>query len=287
MKKFYFLITTVLISLTTYASNFGSLSYGYAINLAGKQRVLSQRITKMTLLKANHLETNDLNYNLEASISSFTTNYHTLLRNAEKSDKEFVTILKEELKRWNIFLVEVRKFEGGDMISLLSKSKALLKVCHKFALKLEAEANFSSEAYNATEDLILQTSTVTISNKQRMLSQQFGVYYLAGYLYGMEEVFSTELKKLRKQQSDDLSFLIFNSVNNEIIEEQFMEVTMLFELLDKYQNMTSNISVLKVISFCDRITTIFDEITNNYTKLYEEMKTEKHEDFSSLTSTNK
>lgn len=287
MKKNYFLAIAFLFSAQLLASNFGSLSYGYAINIAGKQRMLSQRITKTALLKANQLGSENLTTDLEASISLFTTNYHTLLRNSENANKRFEILLKEELKAWNDFLGDVRAFNGEGLTSLLNKSEILLGVCQKFVLELEAEATFSTEDFGSKEESILQNSTINIAGQQRVLSQKYSVYYLAGILYGMESIYDSKLIALRKQQRDDLSFLIFNSLNNEKIEEQFMEVTMLFELLDKYQDLPSNISTLKIVSFCDRITRIYDDITNNYTKLYLELNSKNKENFSALTSTNK
>ncbi len=287
MKHFYLINLFLFFNSIILASNFGNLSYGYAINIAGKQRMLSQRISKTALLKANHMGSVELDLDLEASITLFEANHKTLYRNAAKTDERFTKLLNQSFENWKIFKETVSKFDGGDMISLLSKSKALLNDCQKFVIELEAEANFASEEFSATEDLILQTSTINISGEQRMLCQKYSLYFLASELYGMQSVFKKDLSKLRQEQRDDLSFLIFNSLNNDKIEEHFMEVTMLFELLDKYTSMHSDMSLLKVVSFCDRISNLYDEITNNYTKLYEDINSPKNKKFSSLTSTNK
>ncbi len=287
MRNFYFTLICLLCYSTVMAADFGNISFGYAINLASKQRMLSQRITKTALLKANQLGSESLDMDLRASVTLFEANHNILYHNAKKTHQKFIYLLDKEESTWKEFMKSINEFDGGQMISLLAKSNDLLNACHKIVLELEAEANFTFSEYGATEDLILQTSTINTSGKQRMLSQKFSVNFLAAELYGMQEVFETELNNLRQEQRDDLSFLIFNSLNDQAIEDQFIEITLLFELLDKYRSMHSNMSLLKIVSFCDRISNIYDEITHNYTKLYEDINTNRKKDFSSLTSTNK
>lgn len=287
MKHFYFLLFYLLFNSFAFASDFGNLNYGYALNIASKQRMLSQRITKTALLQANHMGSNSLKIDLEASISLFKANHNILFRNAEMADKKFISILEKERQSWDVFITSLKEFKGGNLISFLNKSKALLEICDQFVTELTADANLKSASISTTEDLILQASTINIVGKQRMLFQKFSVYYLASELYGMQDIFSVELEMLRKEQRDDLSFLIFNSLNNQEIEEQFIEITLLFELLDKYRTTHMDMSILKVVSFCDRISNIYESITNNYTELYEELNIMKQEQFSSLTSTNK
>ncbi len=286
MKLIYFYTSFLIVSIIS-AANFGELNYGYALNIAGKQRMLSQRITKNVLLKENHLGSTSLEMDLQASIALFETNHKSLRRNATVMNQKFTSLLGLTEQRWLTFKYAIENFHGDNIVSLLSKSKALLRACSKVVLELETEASFSSTELQNTEDLILQTSTINISGEQRMLSQQFSTYFLAAELYGMQEIFKLELHLIRNKQRDDLSFLIFNSLNNDKIEEQFIEITLLFELLDKYQNTHSDISTLKVISFCDRITKLYGGITNRYTQLYEELNTNSKPRFSSITSSAK
>ena len=79
-KLFLVLFSLVFISGYSFAQNktYGKISYEKAINLAGKQRMLSQRIAKIKVLNSVGASSTDLKAELSSSITIFVRNLKIL-----------------------------------------------------------------------------------------------------------------------------------------------------------------------------------------------------------------
>lgn len=139
------------------------------IDVAGKQRMLSQRIGKaylmrgMTKIKKVHDQGTD---QLELSINDFENNMK-FIRSHRPSANKFGKDLAKVKSQWTKFKALAQSPDSNDVAKeLMVESDKLLKLTHAYVKKLESLGSKSSEI-------------VGISGKQRMLSQRVAKCYIA------------------------------------------------------------------------------------------------------------
>jgi len=103
------LYTIIIVSLSVisgiYAQSkdFGEITYSHAINISGKQRMLSQRMTKIYLQRLSG-KTEKLNKQYQESLIEFNENFALLEKSAVNSSAEVKNAVAAEKKQWEIFL---------------------------------------------------------------------------------------------------------------------------------------------------------------------------------------
>ena len=252
------IILLVICSLATATPTYAyaaELTMGEAINKAGRQRMLTQRIVKAYSLMGQDVRYRVAKKQLHVAISLFEKQLNelkTLPVNASVTEElNHVTELWEPVKQ-----IATGKVDRKMAPQLRNKSEELLKRAHEVVLLLEA-----SSGTNAGH-------LVNIAGRQRMLTQRMANLYLlqswgftdpqyqADYQQAIEE-FSSALKELQAARE-----------NTPEINAGLKEVSQNWEVFKMSGKMRDgNYIPALVVRSLDKILVKMNEITGQYAVL--------------------
>lgn len=198
-----------MISSTVFAQKtdtYGKISYEKATNLSGKQRMLSQKIAKVVVLKLGGADTPALRSELNSSKTIFERNLQILRTNGMSQSSKVRASIKSESLEWNKFKNFIDK-PINDMDQLLSMSEELLKKCHSVVLAIEEESKFNNQLGYSNGLSQVKVETINVAGKQRMLSQKLCKYYAACKVF---------VKGKKADVACNRYMLIFNEMNNAV-----------------------------------------------------------------------
>jgi len=274
MKKWIFL-TSILLSTICNAQNnsYGNISYGKATNISGKQRMLSQRIAKLYILKLAGSRGQELTKEYNSSIQLFERNLYILESNSKTSSIKIKSSLKKEKKQWELFKTKIRSQSLENVSTIIASSNELLKKCHALVLAIEEEAKYANEFTNESPREQLKVETVNISGKQRMLSQRLCLYYATCRVYRMRKMDSKsicyEVENIYNEMNKSLNWLLINDLNTFNIEENIGKVLGLFQEIEKQKKdfFGNKLPLINIMNLCNKITSTYNEVTGQYTSL--------------------
>ena len=147
------------------------------INLAGKQRMLTQKMTKLVLLISLDIKTDKNKIELKKSSKLFEKTINALLKgdtslNLPKTDdKNIATFINQIKSKWNIFNSNVQKVLQSKSVDtdvldyLVEHNLTLLKMSNQLVklFKAKTKQTFLEQA---------RSNIVDIAGRQRMLSQK-------------------------------------------------------------------------------------------------------------------
>ncbi len=247
-------ISVVLLSSTLLAKEkFSSKQQEIELlNIAGKQRMLSQRIAKDYLYIGKNIARSKANRELVKSMKDFLSTHQKLstsISNPEiKNLLEFVALSSGEFKD-----ISTQAFSLENAQLILDLSESMLEGSQYVFDSLKGELN------------IKEVEIIAIAAKQRMLSQRIAKYYIS-YQSGIKDLNSVEMmKETVKQFSDNLSTLINNKSNTPSINKKLAEISKLWKIVHKfYINIEKGGLPLIVFNTTDNITKKMDEVTKIY-----------------------
>jgi hypothetical protein len=247
MKRIVFIISIGLMGINLQADEINkekSLQQNRVINLAGKQRMLTQKMTKEALLIAKGIEVEKNKKNLKATIALFDK---TLLglRNGDQElhlpKTENPIIIKEidsAINRWKSFKTKISQIAKGKI------DKKILKAIDQENLPLLANMNYIVEIYenhqNSDIDPYL-AHTINLAGRERMLTQKMTkeLLLIANSLKSDANVKSLRSSgELFQKTMNDLMTNNKESLNDPQIASRLITVQ---KLWSEYQNSIANI----------------------------------------------
>jgi hypothetical protein len=222
------------------------------IDIAGKQRMLSQRIAKDYMYVGKRIATSKADKQLKASLSEFLKIHNelsSLINDSEiKNLLDFVALSSNELKE-----TANKDFTLDNAHLILDLTESMLEGNQYIVDSLKA-------SHKIKESNVLETAA-----KQRMLSQRIAKYYIA-YQSGIkDENTVNSMKDTVKQFSDNLQLLLNYKKNTPQINKKLKEIEKLWKIVHKfYNNIEKGGLPLIVFNTTDNITKKMDEVTKLY-----------------------
>ncbi|ADV46736.1 type IV pili methyl-accepting chemotaxis transducer N-terminal domain-containing protein [Nitratifractor salsuginis] len=227
------------------------------INVAGKQRMLSQRIAKDYLYRGMKIAVSKADKQLKESLKEFKANQAKL--NEMINDPEiknllaFVNMSLDELEG-----IVKKPFNLDNAQLVLDLSESMLEGSQYVVDSIKKLAN------------IKESKVIARSGKERMLAQRIAKYYIA-YQAGIKDKNTVDQMNAAVKEFDkNLKFLMNNKDNTASINQKLAQVDKLWKIVYKfYLNIEKGGLPFIVFTTTDEITKKMDDVTRLYVKLYE------------------
>ncbi len=226
------------------------------INIAGRQRMLSQRIAKDYLYIGRKVAVDKAQKQLKASLKEF--------REGQSKLKEMIN--DPEIQNLLAFVdMSLGELEG------IVKTEFTLDNAQLVLDLSESMLEGSQYVVDSLKKLadVKDSEIVAKSGKQRMLAQRIAKYYIA-YQAGIKDKNTVDqMKAAVKEFSENHSTLMKNKDNTATINEKLAKVDRLWKIVYKfYLNIEKGGLPFIVFTTTDDITKMMDSITKLYVQLY-------------------
>jgi len=251
--RVYILIISIVMSGFVFASSTSDMAN--LINIAGKQRMLSQRIAKDYLYIGKHIAVSKAKKELADSMNEMAKDQKLLVDSINDPEIQnllaFVKMSGEDFKA-----ITEKNFNLDNAQIALDLSESMLEGSQYVVDSLKKKSNLK------------ESEIVAKSGKQRMLAQRIGKYYIA-YQAGIKDKNTVDqMKDAVKRFSDAQNFLMMSSLNTPKINRKLNKVNRLWKIVYKfYLNIEKGGLPLIVFNTTDTITKEMNEITNLYVKI--------------------
>ena len=225
------------------------------INLAGKQRMLSQRIAKDYLYVHKNIAMTKTEKELQVSLKNFFDAHHILVQSIK--DEEIKNLLAFVELSSNDFNQTIHKpFSLDNAQLILDLSESMLEGSQYIVDSLKSSLHQE------------KSSIIEIAGKQRMLAQRIAKYYIAYQAGIKDENTVRSMKQTVTQFNQNLNTLLNHKNNSYLILKKINEVNKLWKIVHKfYNNIEKGGLPLIVFNTTDKITNKMNEITHLYLSL--------------------
>jgi len=263
-NRFQLTLLVVLLTITTpylwsQTSKYGTISYAKAINVSGKQRMLSQKMAKAYLLQAKGINSMKIEKELKSSIFIFDRQLQILEKNGRSTTEKFA--LKKTRKLWTNFKILVEtKPNYNTAKKIMELNTPLLKSCHQLVLAILENSIQKNDFSQETDPELMKI--INMSGKQRMLSQRFCLYYTASNMFDNDKSkFTATINTIYNEFDNAIGELLINNYNTTKIEEEMGTIMAEWE---KIQNNKMGLPLKEVFVSTNFLTTKFNIITGMY-----------------------
>ncbi len=225
------------------------------LNIAGKQRMLSQRIAKDYLYIGKKVAVDKATKQFDQSLAAFKKSQKYLAEAINDPDIKnlitFVNMSEQELEE-----TAKKPFSLDNAQLVLDLSESMLEGSQYIVDSLKKLAKKQDSAIVAT------------SGKQRMLAQRIAKYYIA-YQSGIKDKNTVDQMKETVKKFDENNKALLNNVSNTAeISQGLQKIDKLWKIVYKfYLNIEKGGLPFIVFTSTDDITAKMDKITELYAKL--------------------
>lgn len=225
------------------------------INIAGMQRMLSQKIAKAYFFYGQGVRPDKTRKQLMDSINLFDKNYNVLLSNINDANIADMLVFVE-MNKDELMPLAKQPFNKDNGALMLDFSETLLEASNDIVVRIEATTK-------AKKDKI-----VNISGRQRMLTQRIAKFYIA-YQSGFKDVNTVnQLKQSMKEFEDAHVILAKNKQNTAQITTELNKVAKLWNIVSKFYNDVERGGLpVIVLSSTDKIMVSMNRVTKLYVEL--------------------
>ena len=225
------------------------------INIAGKQRMLSQKIAKAYFFYSKGIRPEKTKKQLTQSLKEFNDNFDLLKTNIKDKDiqdmLQYIELTKDELGP--LIKQAYSKDNGTEM---LDYSETLLEGSNDIVHRLEASSKKKT------------SSIINLSGRQRMLTQRIAKYYIV-YQSGFKDKATIDhLKQAMSEFEQAHKTLAKYKKNTTAIQNKLNKVAKLWNVVNKfYSNVEQGGLPVIVLSTSDKIMSEMNKVTQMYVKL--------------------
>jgi len=226
------------------------------IDIAGKQRMLSQRMAKNYLYKGKNIATGKATKQLTASINEFSNAYKKLLNSINDAEIDnLLTFVQMSSDEFNEIVKQPFSMDNAQLALDLSES---ILEGSQFIVDSLKKSNKHKES-----------EIIATSGKQRMLAQRIAKYYIA-YQSGINDKNTVDqMKEAVVLFTNNHKTLMANSTNTTSINQKLNKINKLWKIVYKfYLNIEKGGLPFIVYTTTDDITKKMDEITKLYVEIY-------------------
>jgi len=226
------------------------------IDIAGKQRMLSQRISKDYLYAGRHVATAKATKELKASLDELNKAHKLLVESI--NDPEIQNLLSfVKMSSEDFEATAKQKFTIDNAQLIIDLSESMLEGSQYVVDSLKQKVK------------VKESAIVGISGRQRMLAQRIAKYYIA-YQAGIKDKNTVDqMKAAVKTFTEAHNKLMKNQANTPEINRKLHEIDRLWKIVYKfYLNIEKGGLPLIVYNTTNDITKKMNEITKLYVELY-------------------
>jgi len=226
------------------------------IDIAGRQRMLSQRIAKDYMYIGYKTAVRKANKQLKESFEEFTTAHEKLANSINNEEiKNMLDFVKISSEDFGTMSKEAFNLDNAQLI--LDLSESMLEGNQYVVTALRDMLNISA------------SKIVDDSGRQRMLSQRIAKYYIAYQLGIRDKNTIDQMHAAVKLFSESHQMLMSNKTNTPEVNRKLNEIDRLWKIVHKfYLNIEKGGLPLIVFSTTDKITIKMNEVTKLYVEIY-------------------
>ncbi|MGY5355527.1 type IV pili methyl-accepting chemotaxis transducer N-terminal domain-containing protein [Wenyingzhuangia sp. IMCC45467] len=271
MKKI-FLITLAIFSFHQSFSQ-TNITISDAVNIAGRQRMLGQRMAKDKIYLAADVNTKEAKKELLYTISIFE-NGLKVLKDFAPTD-EIKSSVHEEEKTFNVYKKYILDDSKRSLEVVANTNTIFLNICNNVVLEILAYAKQESLNNNTLnkKDLLIIPEATGIAGELRYLTQRLTLYYALNN-YHIKEVSPVEIDGIIKTLDKNIDYLTALDINTLKIDEEINDIRIDWLKLKKgiYENEkidfdTKKINPIKLYKICNKILYKANVTAKMYTEL--------------------
>lgn len=270
IKTILTVIMLLLVQVSFAQKNmFGTITFNKAVNISGKQRMLTQKMGKTFLYLLDNPDDFKAKRDLKIAKILFEKQLAILQENnkARKVNKD-LKIVRDTWEKYKTFLdAQPNKV---DAVKVINTNSTILKYANNVvnSIILSSQQGNSNNSYQVREDGELK-EVINKAGRQRMLSQRLALYYFASKPGLKTSSTENRLHSVFDELDAALSFLLISNFNDERVDNALGDVLDLWDniAINKEKLFKQGYEDTEIYNISNQLTKLFNIITNSYEKV--------------------